>query len=130
MIDKLNGRAIKSNSIPGDRIAAGTITIDQCDATIDNYANDGGRPFIKSITYFGSNTTAATSGGQTVRLTGQNFDPNVQIYINTSAAPAVSRTNANSVSFTTPGNETGTYLVYAINPDGGFAILVPGITYA
>jgi hypothetical protein len=130
MIDKLNGRAIKSNSIPGDRIAAGTITIDQCDATIDNYANDGGRPFIKSITYFGSNTTAATSGGQTVRLTGQNFDPNVQIYINTSAAPAVSRTNANSVSFTTPGNETGTYLVYAINPDGGFAILVPGIVYA
>jgi hypothetical protein len=63
-------------------------------------------------------------------LTGSNFAANIQIYVNTSAAPAVSRTNANSVSFTTPGNEAGTYLVYAINPDGGFAILVPGIVYA
>jgi hypothetical protein len=130
MAEKLNGRAIQTNSIPVDRIVPGTITLDQCDASIDNYVNDGGRPFIRSISYFGSNTTAATSGGQTVTLTGSNFAPNVQIYVNSSAAPAVSRTNANSVSFTTPGKEIGTYLVYAINPDGGFAILVPGIVYA
>jgi hypothetical protein len=135
MAEKLNGRAIQTNSIPADRITAGTITLDQCDATIDNFVNDGGRPFIRSITYFGANTTASPSGGQTVTLNGSNFAPNVQVYINTSSnflafASAVSRINANAVSFTTPGRESGTYLLYAINPDGGFAILVPGIVYA
>lgn len=85
MAEKLHGRAIQNNSIPVDKIIPGTITLDQCDATIDNFVNDGGRPFIRSITYFGANTTASPSGGQTVRLNGSNFAPNVQVYINTSS---------------------------------------------
>lgn len=129
MADKLNGRAIANNSIPIDRIT-GTLELNKFDSTFNDYINDGGRPTIKSITYFGSNTTASVEGGQSIILTGSNFNANVQIYVNGNAAPSVSRTNANSVSFTTAAQSAGTYLVYAINPDGGFGILAPGIEYA
>jgi hypothetical protein len=129
MADKLEGRAVANNSIPADRIT-GTIALEKFDSTINNFVNDGGRPFVKTISYFGSNTTANINGNQTITLTGQNFKSNIQIYVNGNAVPAISRTNANSVSFTTAAQSAGTYLVYAINPDGGFAILVPGIVYA
>lgn len=130
MAEKLHGRAIQTNSIPVDRIVPGTITLDQCDAIIDNFVNDGGRPFVRTLTYFGSNTTANVNGNQTLTLTGQNFQANIQIYINGSAVSSVSRTNSNVVSFTTTAQAAGTYLVYAINPDGGLGILSPGIVYA
>ena len=129
MADKLHGRAIQDNTVNVNRFTE-LFTLNQFDSTVNNFVNDGGRPFVRTITYFGANTTASTSGNQTIRLTGRNFAANIQIYINGSAAPSVSRTNANSVSFTTAAQSAGTYLLYAINPDGGFAILVPGIVYA
>lgn len=129
MADKLHGRAIAVNSIAINRINE-KLTAQLFDATIQNYLNDGGRPIVSNLRYFGANTTANINGGQTITLTGRNFAPNVQIYVNNTATPSVTRTNANSVSFVTAAQSAGTYLVYAINPDGGFGIVVPGIVYA
>lgn len=130
MADKLHGRAIALNSVSLGKFVEGIqFEAAQFDSAINDFINVGGRPFISNITYFGSNTTANINGDQTITLTGQNFQTNVQVYINGNATPSVSRTNANSVSFTTAAESAGTYLVYAINPDGGFAVLVPGIVY-
>ena len=130
MADKLHGRAIQPNSIPADRIVTGSLETSKFDSTTKVVLDDAAFPKIRSLTYFAANTTANVNGGQTLIITGSNFDPNVTVYINTTAASSVTRTNANSISFTTPARSAGTYLLYVINPDGGFGTFAaPGIVY-
>lgn len=139
---KLSGTAFSTNSIPANRIIPGTIdSITFFDTDVSLYLNYGGRPTISNISYFGANTTANVNGNQTITLTGTNFNVGITVYIevssnaaalsaNVSAAPSVSRTNATSLTFTTPARAAGTYLIYVINTDGGYAIRAPGIVYA
>lgn len=130
MTDKLNGRAIRTNTIPANRIVSGSLEPSRFDATTKTVLEDSAYPKIRTLTYFGANTTANVNGGQTLVITGGNYQANVTVYVNNVAAPAVSRTNANSISFTTPARPAGTYLLYVINPDGGFGIFAaPGIIY-
>lgn len=130
MADKLHGRAIQSNSIPANRIVTGSLDTTKFDSTTATVLGDTAVPKIRSLTYFGANTTANVNGGQTLIISGSNFDANVTVYINTTVAPSVTRTNANSISFTTPARSAGTYLLYVINPDGGFGTFAaPGIVY-
>jgi len=142
MADKLKGTAISIGSIPSNKIIDYSLTADRFVPDIAVILNDAARPKISNITYFGANTTANVNGGQTIVLTGSNFQTNIQIYLNASnnsylfsnitAVPSISRTNANSISFTTPARAAGNYHVYAINTDdGGFAVFArPGIVYA
>ena len=142
MADKLNGPAIALASIPSNRITNYSLTADRFVSDIAQVLSDTARPKVSNLTYFGANTTANVNGGQTIVLTGSNFQTNVQIYLNASnnsylfsnitAVPAISRTNANSISFTTPARATGNYHVYVINTDdGGYAVFArPGIVYA
>lgn len=139
---KLSGLALSANSIPGSRFIDNTIdSASYFDATVNEYLNYGGRPTISNISYFGANTTANVNGNQTITLTGTNFNEGITVYIevssnaaalsaNVSAAPSVSRTNATSLTFTTPARAAGTYLIYVINTNGGYAIRAPGIVYA
>ena len=130
MADKLHGRAIQSNSIPANRIVTGSLDTTKFDNTTAVVLGDTAVPKIRTLTYFGANTTANVNGGQTLIISGSNFDANVTVYINTTVAPSVTRTNANSISFTTPARSAGTYLLYVINPDGGFGTFAaPGIVY-
>lgn len=140
MADKLNGRAVKLASLPANRIQSYSLTANLFVNDIATVLTDTARPKVANLTYFGANTTANVNGGQTIVLTGSNFQANIAVYLNQpnnifgvlNAAPSVSRTNANSVSFTTPARSAGTYLVYVINTDdGGFAVYSkPGIVYA
>lgn len=130
MADKLHGRAIQSNSIPADRIVTGSIETSKFDSTAKVVLDDAAFPKVRSLTYFGANTTANVNGGQTLIITGSNFQANVTVYVNTTVAPSVTRTNANSISFTTPARSAGTYLLHVINPDGGVgSFAAPGIVY-
>lgn len=142
MADKLNGRVIATNSIPANRIVDYSLTANLFVSDISTVLTDTARPKVSNLTYFGANTTANVNGGQTIVLTGSNFQTNVQIYLNASnnsylfsninAVPSISRTNANSISFTTPARAAGNYHVYVINTDdGGYAVFArPGIVYA
>lgn len=130
MADKLHGRAIQPNTIPADRIVTGSLDTTKFDSTTATVLGDTAYPKVRNLTYFGANTTANVNGGQTLVITGSNFQPNVTVYINTTIAPSVTRTNANSISFTTPARSAGTYLLHVINPDGGFGTFAaPGIVY-
>lgn len=130
MAEKLHGRAIQPNTIPADRIVSGSLDTAKFDNTTAVVLGDSASPKIRTLTYFGANTTANINGGQTLVISGSNFEPNVTVYINTTVAPSVTRTNANSISFTTPALSAGTYLLYVINPDGGFGTFAaPGIVY-
>lgn len=87
-------------------------------------------PRISSIVYPGDDTAAATAGGQTVTLNGAGFNAGASVLINGSYAGVVSVANSTSLSFTTPSNSGGTYILYVINTDGGTGISVPGISYS
>jgi hypothetical protein len=131
MADKLDGGAIVANTIPGTKIQSGTITTAQLDPAIATAVTIPLHPKISSITYPGDDTAANTGGGDSIVINGSGFGTNVQVYINNSAVPSVTRNNANAVTITTAAQSAGTYLVYLINTDdGGTAILVPGIQYS
>jgi hypothetical protein len=117
-----------ARKLRGTAIQSGTINITQLSTTVVNNITTGGGPKVASITYPNSATAAVNTGNQSVVLTGTGFESGVQVYVNGSAVPAVSRANANSLSFTTPVLSTGaTYPLYVVNPDGGTAVFVPGM---
>ena len=84
MADKLNGPAIALASIPSNRIINYSLTADRFVSDIAQVLSDTARPKVSNLTYFGANTTANVNGGQTIVLTGSNFQTNVQIYLNAS----------------------------------------------
>jgi hypothetical protein len=117
-----------AGKLTGNAIQSGTIELTQLSTTVATNIVQGGGPKITSITYANGALAASNSGNESIVFTGTGFEPNVQIFINGNAAPTVSRTNTNSVSFTTPALNTGTtYPIYVVNPDGGTAIFIPGM---
>ena len=117
-----------ARKLDGSYITANTITTTQLTTTVVNQISAGGGPKVTTITYPNSATAAVNTGNESVVLTGTGFDAGVQVYVNGAAVPAVSRTNATSLSFTTPALTTGTtYPLYVVNPDGGTAVVVPGM---
>ena len=87
-------------------------------------------PRITTITYPGDDTAADTAGGQTITLTGTGFVAGANLLINGSAVGVVSVVSSTTITFTSPANATGSYVVYVVNPDGSTAIAIPGIQYS
>jgi hypothetical protein len=116
----------------GTAIQSGTITSSQFSNELINSIGSGSGsdgPKIASLLYPSGNS-ASSSGGETITLNGSGFDSNVAVYLNGNAAPSTTFISSSNVQFTTPALVTNAYLVYAINPDGGFAIYAPGINVA
>jgi hypothetical protein len=119
-----------ARKIPGGAIQANTITVTQLQTTVVTQIQAGasGGPKISAITYPNSATAAANTGSETITLTGTGFESGVTVIVNGNVVPSVTRTNANSVSFTTPTLSSTTYPIYVVNPDGGTAIFInPGL---
>ena len=87
-------------------------------------------PRVTTITYPGDDTAADTAGGQTITLTGTGFVVGANVLINGSAVGVVSVVSSTTITFTSPANATGSYVIYVINPDGSTAIAIPGIQYS
>ena len=87
-------------------------------------------PKVSTITYPGDDTAADTAGGQTITLTGSGFLAGASVLINGSAVGVVSVVSTTTITFTSPANSTGSYVLYVINTDGGTAIAIPGIQYS
>jgi hypothetical protein len=119
-----------ARKIPGGAIQANTITVTQLQTTVVTQIQSGasGGPKISAITYPNSATAVANTGNDSIVLTGTGFESGVTVVVNGNAVPSVTRTNANSLSFTTPALSSTTYPVYVVNPDGGTAIFInPGL---
>jgi hypothetical protein len=87
-------------------------------------------PRVTTITYPGNDTAADTAGGQTITLTGTGFVVGANILINSSAVSVVSVVSSTVITFISPANAAGSYVIYVINPDGSTAIAIPGIQYS
>lgn len=87
-------------------------------------------PKVSTIGYPGDDTAADPAGGQTITLTGSGFLAGASVLINGSAVGVVSVVSSTTITFTSPANSTGSYVLYVINTDGGTAIAIPGIQYS
>jgi len=87
-------------------------------------------PKITTIVYPGTETATDTAGGETINLTGAGFQSGCSVLVASTAASVVSFISATQISFVAPALSAGTYVIYVINPDGGTAISIPGISYS
>ena len=72
--------------------------------------------------------TAVDVLGGYILLTGVNFVSGCLVYIGQTPATSVAFVSSTTVRVTVPAITAGTYPVYLVNPDGGVAIRVPGVT--
>jgi len=87
-------------------------------------------PKITTIVYPGDDTATDVAGGQTINLTGNGFQSGCSVLVASTASSVVTFISATQISFLAPALSAGTYVIYVINPDGGTAISIPGISYS
>jgi hypothetical protein len=86
-------------------------------------------PAITTLAYSGSKTAADPAGGETVTITGSNFQAGGTVTIGGTAATSVSIVSASTVTFVVPAKTAGDYNVVFTNSNGLSANLVNGISY-
>ena len=87
-------------------------------------------PKVTTIVYPGTETATDTNGGETINLTGNGFQSGCSVLVGSTAASVVTFISSTQISFTAPAMSANTYVIYVINPDGGTAISIPGISYS
>ena len=85
-------------------------------------------PSIASLAYSGSNTATDPAGGETITLTGTNFQAGATVAIGGTAATSVSVVSSTSITFVTPAKTAGDYDVVVTNANGLTARLTSGIS--
>lgn len=87
-------------------------------------------PKVTTIVYPGTETATDVAGGETINLTGAGFQTGCSVLVASTASSVVTFISSTQVSFIAPALSAGTYVIYVINPDGGTAISIPGISYS
>jgi hypothetical protein len=122
-----------ARKLKGTAIQAGTITVTQLDSATSTVIQTGGGPKITNVQIANNSwtvlddTAVDTAGGYLV-ITGTGFVTGALVYFNQTAASAVTFMSSTTLRVTVPALTAGTYVLYVINPDGGSAIRVPGVT--
>jgi hypothetical protein len=87
-------------------------------------------PKITVLAYPGDDQAADPAGGQTITLTGTGFVTGCTVFTGSTQVGTVTFISETSITFISLALASATYTVYVINPDGGTAALVPGISYS
>ena len=86
-------------------------------------------PAITTLAYSGSNTATDPAGGETITITGSNFQAGGTVTIGGTAATSISIVSSSTVTFVTPAKTAGDYNVVFTNTNGLSANFVNGISY-
>jgi hypothetical protein len=113
-------------------LPAGTQVGNQPVATVVEVSTGGG-PKITNLQITDNawtvlDDTAVDTAGGYILITGTNFVSGALVYFNQTPATSVAFVGTTTLRVTVPALTAGTYIVYVINPDGGTAIRVPGLT--
>jgi len=124
-----------ARKLSGTAISPGTITVTQLETTVVTAVTTGGGPKIANIQITANNysvldDTAVDTAGGYIKLNGSGFVNGCIVVINGQQATSTGFVSATQVQAQVPALAAGTYPVYLINPDGGTAIRVPGLTYS
>ena len=87
-------------------------------------------PKVTTIVYPGTETATDVVGGATINLTGAGFQSGCSVLVASTASSVVTFISSTQISFIAPALSAGTYVIYVINPDGGTAISIPGVSYS
>ena len=88
-------------------------------------------PKVANIQYAGEDDTAAsTAGGELITINGSGFAAGASILIGGTVVGVVTFMSSSQLTFISPANTAGSYVIYVINTDGGTAIAIPGIQYS
>ena len=80
------------------------------------------------MAYSGSTTAADPAGGETITLTGTNFQSGATVTVGGTSAASVSVVSSTSITFVTPAKSAGDYDVLVTNANGLSARLTNGIS--
>ena len=86
-------------------------------------------PTVTSLAYTSPLTAADPSGGETITLTGTNFQSGGTVTVGGTAAASTTVVSSTSVTFVTPAKTAGDYDVVFENSNGLRATLTNGISY-
>ena len=84
---------------------------------------------VTTTAYPGSATAADPAGGQTITITGSGFNSGVKAYVGSTIC-TTTYVSATSLTFVSPANSVGSYVVYIYNTDGTNGSSPAGITYS
>jgi len=119
----------------GDRptATAGYLRFNTDEATIEQYDGSNWNLFpkaalITSLSYSGSATAVDPAGGETVTISGANFEAGVNVKFGNTLASAVTRNSSTSLTVTTPALTAGDYDVQVINGNGIVTQLINGLS--
>ncbi len=87
-------------------------------------------PKIASISYIGDDTATSTAGGQVVTLNGSGFSTGAIVLIGSALASSTTVVSNTQITFIPPATSAGTYVLYVVNPDGGTATFITGISFS
>jgi alpha-tubulin suppressor-like RCC1 family protein len=131
MTTKISGSQITNFTIATEQLSNTTT------ASFASYAEFAGSltPKITSIaiadaSYNVLDDTAANTGGGYIVITGTNFVSGATILVDTTTASSVSFVNSTTIRAQVPAKAAASYNIWVINPDGGTAIKVNGLTYS
>jgi hypothetical protein len=84
---------------------------------------------VTTTAYPGSATAANPAGGETITITGTGFNAGVKVYVGSTIC-TTTYVSATSLTFTSPANSVGSYVLYVYNTDGTNGASPAGITYS
>lgn len=92
-------------------------------------------PIISTIivtnnTYTNLDDTALDTAGGYIKIFGFNFVNGCQVLVNTTSATSTTFVSSTEIRAQIPATAAGTYTLYVVNPDGGTATRVNGITFS
>ena len=86
---------------------------------------------ITSNSYAILDDTAVSTDGGYIIVNGSNFEPNVNVLIDQTAATSVTRVSATQLRVQVPALSAGSKILYVVNSDtGATTILLNGVTYS
>ena len=103
--------------------------LEQYNLNTNAWASIDSPPLISSLAYAGSATAADPAGGETITVTGSNFQSGATVKVGETSATSVTVVSTTSITFTTPIKTAGDYDVVVTNANGLIATLSNGISY-
>ena len=119
-LTKITSSEIQTGAVTADKIA-NNVTLGGPKITTVNVANSA---------YTVLDDTAVNIGGGYIVITGSGFESGAQVIIDTTTATSVAYVNNTTLRAEVPSKSAASYNLYVVNPDGGTAIRVNGLTYS
>lgn len=85
---------------------------------------------IANSSYAVLDDTAANTEGAYLIISGSGFQSGATVIVDNTNATSTTYVNTSTLHAQVPAKTAGTYNVYVVNPDGGTAIKVNGVTYS